>query len=475
MIIIKQDKNFNKVLSRVDILFLAFGAMIGWGWVVLSGTWVQEAGTLGAIIAFIIGGVMVMFVGLTYAELASAMPEAGGALSYVLRGVGGKTAFVASWALALGYISVVAFEAVALPTVIEYIFPNYKVGYMYTVMEYDVYLSWVLVGVVGSIFVTIINLLGVKSAAKLQMILTIVIALIGLMLIFGASINSDFANADPLFVGGTAGVITVLIMTPFMFVGFDVIPQTAEEMNVPAKSIGKLLILSVGFAIAWYVAIVFAVGVALDKDTLNASVLPTADAMAAAFGSKTFANVLILGGVAGIITSWNAFIIGGSRVLYAMAEKKMIPAWFGKLHPKHHTPTNSVLFIGLLATVSPLLGRPMLVWLVDAGGLAIVMAYFLVAVAFVQLRKKEPNMVRPFRAGESSWIGWVALVLSIGFIAMYFPGMPAALVWPYEWFIFAGWWVLGFGLMFMMRKNYSNGQMKYTPVMEEPEKKIING
>lgn len=471
----KQDQNLKKVLSTVDILFLAFGAMIGWGWVVLSGTWVQEAGTAGAIIAFIIGGIMVMFVGLTYAELASAMPTAGGALSYVLRGVGPKAAFVASWALALGYISVVAFEAVALPTVIEYIFPNYKVGYMYSIMEYDVYLSWVLVGVAGSIFVTVTNLFGIKSAAMLQMVLTIVIALIGLMLIFGAGINGEIANAQPLFVNGTAGIITVLVMTPFLFVGFDVIPQTAEEMNVKPKSIGKLLVFSVNLAIVWYVAIVYAVGVALDKEALAASVLPTADAMAAVFGSQLFASVLILGGVAGIITSWNAFIIGGSRVLYAMAEKKMIPAWFGKLHPKYNTPTNAILFIGLLATVSPLLGRPMLVWLVDAGGLAIVIAYFIVAIAFVQLRKKEPDMPRPFRAGKSSVVGWMAIILSLGFISLYLPGMPAALIWPYEWVIFAGWWLIGFALMFKMKDSYSNKAIQYTDVFEEPEQKIRNG
>ncbi|OXS78047.1 APC family permease [Domibacillus enclensis] len=471
----KQDQNLKKVLSTVDILFLAFGAMIGWGWVVLSGTWVQEAGTAGAIIAFIIGGIMVMFVGLTYAELASAMPTAGGALSYVLRGVGPKAAFAASWALALGYISVVAFEAVALPTVIEYIFPNYKVGYMYSIMEYDVYLSWVLVGVAGSIFVTVTNLFGIKSAAMLQMVLTIVIALIGLMLIFGAGINGEIANAQPLFVNGTAGIITVLVMTPFLFVGFDVIPQTAEEMNVKPKSIGKLLVFSVSLAIVWYVAIVYAVGVALDKEALASSVLPTADAMAAVFGSQLFASVLILGGVAGIITSWNAFIIGGSRVLYAMAEKKMIPAWFGKLHPKYNTPTNAILFIGLLATVSPLLGRPMLVWLVDAGGLAIVIAYFIVAIAFVQLRKKEPDMPRPFRAGKSSVVGWMAIILSLGFISLYLPGMPAALIWPYEWVIFAGWWLIGFALMFKMKDSYSNKAIQYTDVFEEPEQKIRNG
>src|SRR5699024_9178031 len=166
----QQDPNMRKVLTRLDVLFLAFGARIGWGWVVLSGTWVIEAGTIGAMIAFVIGGVLVVFVGLTYAELASAMPTTGGALIYVLRGIGPRASFIASWALALGYISVVAFEAVALPTVLEYIFPNYKVGYMYTVNCYEVYASWALVGIIGSIFVTIVNYIGVKFAAFLQMV-----------------------------------------------------------------------------------------------------------------------------------------------------------------------------------------------------------------------------------------------------------------------------------------------------------------
>lgn len=449
----ESSEDHKKVLSRLDVLFLAFGAMIGWGWVVLSGNWIIGAGTLGAMLAFVLGGVLVIFVGLAYAELASAMPTTGGALIYVLRGIGYKTGFVAAWALALGYISVVSFEAVALPTVIEYIFPDYKVGFLYTIQGYDVYTSWVLVGMLGSVFITIVNLMGVKFAALLQMVLTIIIGIIGLMLIFGAAVNGSVGNADPLMIGGMAGVLTVAIMTPFMFVGFDVIPQTAEEMKIPPRSIGRILIVSVVAAVIWYVAIIFAVGFGLDHDSLVSSVLPTADAMSSVFGHHGFGIVLILGGVAGIITSWNSFIIGGSRILCAMAERKMIPAWFSRRHARYHTPVNAILFIGTLSTLAPLLGRPMLIWLVDAGGLAIVLAYALVAVAFVRLRRSEPDMVRPFRAGKSSVIGWAAVFFSVLFVALYLPGMPAALLWPYEWLIFAGWWGVGLLLMVNMSKE----------------------
>nr|WP_223881782.1 APC family permease [Niallia endozanthoxylica] len=468
-------RNSSKVLSRMDIIFLAFGAMIGWGWVVLSGNWITSAGTLGAMIAFLGGGVLVIFVGLVYAELTAAMPDVGGELYYTLRGIGPKTAFVSAWALALGYLSVVAFEAVALPTVVEYIFPGYKMGYMYTIAEYDVYLTWVLVGSVVSIIVTAINYFGMKSAAIFQMVLTVIIALIGIMLMVGAGFNGNLSNAEPLFSGGTAGIITVLVMTPFLFVGFDVIPQASSEMNVSPKAIGKLLIFSVVVAVVFYVGVIFAVGVALDQNALAASVLPTADAMAAVFGSEIFSTVLILGGVAGILTSWNAFIVGGSRVLLSMAEKKMIPEWFGKIHPKYGTPTNAVIFIGGLATFAPLLGRPMLVWLVDAGGLAIVIGYLLVSVAFVRLRKTEPNMERPFRAGKSSIVGWIATILGVGFIAMYMPGMPAALIWPYEWIIFVGWWGIGFALMYKMRENFVPGRITYRSELPQSIEEIRNG
>ncbi|WP_157095393.1 amino acid permease, partial [Hoyosella altamirensis] len=92
-----------RVLGRWDVLAVAFGAMIGFGWIVLTSGFLEDAGTLGAALAFVIGGIIVSLVGLTYAELVSAMPEAGGEHNYVLRGLGSWPAFLTSWTLVLGY------------------------------------------------------------------------------------------------------------------------------------------------------------------------------------------------------------------------------------------------------------------------------------------------------------------------------------------------------------------------------------
>jgi amino acid transporter len=387
---------------------------------------------------------MVLFVGLTYAELTAAMPKCGGEHVFSHRALGHGWSFVCTWSIILGYVSVVAFEAVALPTVIEYLFPAYKQGYMYSVAGWDVYFTWVLVGVAASVAVTILNYVGIKPAAVFGGAVTVLIALVGLAFFGGALANGETANMAPFFVDGSKGIFAVAIMTPFMYVGFDVIPQAAEEIDMPPAAIGKVLILSVLLAIFWYAMIIFGVSVALNPEQLAATQLATADSMQAVFFNSTLAaKALIIAGIGGILTSWNSFFVGGSRAIYAMAKSGMLPKFLGNLHPKYKTPYNAILLIGVISSLAPLLGRKMLVWLVDAGGLTIVIAYFLVAISFLVLRYREPNMPRPYRIRGGVAVGVIATVLSLGMILLYLPGAPAALVWPYEWAIVIGWATLG--------------------------------
>lgn len=439
------NDKFDKVLNKSDVFVLAFGAMIGWGWVVLSGEWIQTAGTLGAILAFVFGGIMVLFVGQAYAELTSAMPKCGGEQVFSYRALGRNASFICTWAIILGYISVIAFETVALPTVLQYIFPGYIKGYLYTVAGFDVYGTWLLVGVVSSIVITIINYFGVKTAAFLQGLCTVLISLVGLGLIGGSFVNGSSSNIQPLFIDGVGGLMTVAVMTPFMYVGFDVIPQAAEEMNVPFKKIGQILILSVVMAVLWYAMIILGVSLAMNSAEISASSLVTADAMAKVYnGSSLASKILILGGIAGIITSWNSFYVGGSRAIYSMAACGMLPSFLAKLHPKYKTPSNAIILIGIITSLSPFLGRNMLVWLSNAGGCSIVVSYSMVCISFLVLRKKEPNMPRPYKVKNVRFVGAASICMCIFLGVMYLiPGAPAALVWPYEWGIILGWAALG--------------------------------
>ncbi len=431
----RQQGRLIRVLQRREVLALAFGAMIGWSWVALAGTWLESAGSIGAIAAFLIGGAVIAFIGLTYAELASAMPLVGGEHVYSLRALGPGASFVCTWAIIFGYVSVVAFEVVALPTVMEYLFPDLKTGFLWTVAGYDVYLSWVLVGVFGSLVMTAVNVVGIKMAAVVQTAVTLVILLAGVVLVSGAFLNGSGANMQPLEVGGIKGMLTVLVMVPFLLVGFDVIPQAAEEIDLPYREIGAVLVISVIMAVAWYVLIVLGVSLSLDKEGLAGASLATADAGSAAWSRPLIGKLVVVAGIAGIITSWNAFLVGGSRAIYALADGGMLPRFLGRLHPRFNTPANAVVLVGVLAVFAPLFGRQTLVWLVDAGGLGIVIAYAMVALSFIVLRHKEPEMPRPYRVRYGTFVGYTAFLLSLGMMMLYLPGSPSALVWPHEWMI----------------------------------------
>ncbi|SNS98538.1 amino acid/polyamine/organocation transporter, APC superfamily [Anaerovirgula multivorans] len=463
-----KEETFSRVLSQKDVMALSFGAMIGWGWVVLAGEWIHKAGTLGAMTAFLLGGVMVLFVGLTYAELTAAMPKCGGEHVFSQRALGKNASFICTWAIILGYISVVAFEAVAFPTVVEYLFPNYLQVKMYTVAGYDVYLTWVLVGVISSIAITVLNYYGVKPVAVMQGAVTIMVAVVGLSFFGGSLVNGNSQYVQPLFIDGMKGILAVAIMTPFMFVGFDVIPQAAEEIDMPFEKIGKILILSVVMAIGWYVMIILGISLSLPKQALEASTIPAADGMQAVFFNSSLASkAMVIAGIGGIITSWNSFFVGGSRAIYALAHSKQLPAFLGELHPKYKTPTNAILLIGILSSFAPLLGRRMLVWLVDAGGLTIVVAYFMVALSFLVLRCKEPNMPRPYKVKNGKAVGFIAVVLSLGMMVLYLPGAPAALIWPYEWMIVLGWTVLGVIFYVWAKLSYTEVSLKESPIEAE--------
>lgn len=441
---------FIRILGRRDTLFLAFGAMIGWSWVMIAGRWVHDAGPLGAMLAFAVGGAAMLVISLTYAELASAMPEVGGEHVYSLRALGWSTSFICTWSLVLGYASVVMFEAVALPTALEYLFPQVRAGYLWTVAGSDVHVSFVLIGMAGAVAMTALNVAGVRFAAVVQTAVVAMILVIGALFLFGAAAWGDPARLSPPFSSEGRGFLGVLVMTPTLFVGFDVIPQAAEEIKLPFRAMGILLVLSVGMATAWYMLAVLGVSLGLEGPGLLEP-LSTADAAGRLWGGRWAAVALVVAGIGGIITSWNAFIVGASRAIFAMAESGMLPRFLGKLHPRTHTPVNAILLLGALALVAPLFGRSLLVWLIDAGSFAVVIAYGLVATSFLVLRRREPGMPRPYRAGRGEAIGWLALACAVAIALLFMPWSPAALVWPYEWIIVGGWVLLGVVLMVTAR------------------------
>lgn len=450
-------------MTARDILVVAFGAMIGWGWVVSTGTWIQNAGAAGTVVGFFIGGVMIFFVGITYAELTAAMPRAGGEHVFSYKAFGPTGSYICTWALILSYIGVVCFEAVSLPSIIQSIFPSFNRVYLYSVAGSEVYLTGVVLAIAFNLLIIGINVVGIKVASRFQTILTLTILAVGIILVAASAVNGDVSNLQRQWLRGEGretvkSIISVAVVAPFFLFGFDVIPQVAEEINIPLKKISRVLLLSIICAVSFYSLVVLAVGNALSPQEIEQSMadtgLVTAAAMAKVFGSALMSKVLILGGLCGVITSWNSFLIGGSRAIFSMAESRMLPGRFAILHPRHKTPVNAVLLIGTLACLAPFFGRTMLVWIANASSFACCLAYFMVSLSFLVLRNKEPELHRPFKVRNYIFVGLTAVILSGMMVLFYLiPGSGGTLT-AQEAVIICGWILLGIIFYIMCRIKY---------------------
>jgi amino acid transporter len=172
--------------------------------------------------------------------------------------------------------------------------------------------------------------------------------------------------------------------------------------------------------------------------------LPTAKAFEIATESSLMVKLILVTALVGLLTSWNGFFLAGSRVLFAMGRGKIIAPFLGKSHKKYQTPYNAVLFSGVITFLASLLGPGAMVTFVNVGSLCIVIAFFGVSFSFITLRKKFPDLHRPFKVPGGILLGVVGIIGSLCILAfMVVPVSPVALVWPLEWGIFLGFVILG--------------------------------
>lgn len=452
----KGRESLTKTLKRGDIWAFAFGSIVGWGWVMLAGGWVANAGTGGAIIAMLIASVLCGLVGMAYAELTPALPMAGGSMVWAYRAGGYGFSWFSGWAIAFAYVAVAAWEGPAFASAISYLFPVPEVGLLYNVAGYDVYIPWLLISLAGTAFTMFCHYRGMKFTAIFNTIAAIALVVGGLVFFVGGITLGDIANAAPAIRNGFPGITMVLLAAPAMFVGFDVIPQASEEMDYPIRQVGILVLFAIGLGALWYILMILGVAFAAPQSVLANASIPLADAASYVFNNKIFGYIIIVAGIGGILTSWNAMFVGATRVLFAMSRAKMLPPVFGKLNPKTKAPTAAITLVGVLGIISPFLGKNALGWFVNASSFGTVVAYLTVVISFIILKKKEPELHRPFKAPGGMFTGILALGACIFFIILYLPIGPGSLVWPYEWGMVALWVVIGVILAAMNKAQYGN-------------------
>ncbi|MBQ3520377.1 MAG: APC family permease, partial [Firmicutes bacterium] len=186
--------------------------------------------------------------------------------------------------------------------------------------------------------------------------------------------------------------------------------------------------------------------------------VPVANCFAYALGNPVWGKVMIIAAMCGILTSWNGFIVGASRVIFSMARAKMLPEIFAKVHPKYGSPTAAILLVGVVTTLSPLLGKSALGWFVNAAAFGTVVAYFMVSLSFLILLKKEPELERPFKVKGGVVIGILAVAVALFMASLYLPIYSPTPLAPVEWGLVGGWIVIGI-ILFIINKMGKNGKI----------------
>lgn len=445
--------SLGKTLKRKDIWAFAFGAIVGWGWIMLTEDWVTSAGTIGAIIALLIGAAMAGIVGIIYAEMTPMLPLSGGEMVWAYRGCGYKFSWFTGWAICFAYLAVAAWEGPAFATAVSYLIPIPDTITLWSIAGYDVNLSWVSISMIGLAFTLFCHLKGMKLTAIFNTCAALALVLGGLIFFGGSLTLGDIVNTKPLFHNGIAGIELVMMAAPAMFIGFDVIPQASEEMDIPLKQIGWIVIFAIALGAAWYIAMIIGVGFAVPNEALSNMSIPLADAASMLFGSKIAGYILIVAGIGGILTSWNAMLVGASRILFGMARAKMLPEIFAKTN-KSNAPAAAIALCGVVGFIAPLLGKNALGWFVDASSLGAVVAYLCVVISFIQIRCKEPNLARPWKIRHWKLMAVLGIFACAVFISLYMPFGSSSLG-MHEWIMVLVWVVLG--IIFAVYNSVKHG------------------
>ena len=445
-------------MSPVDVWGLALGAIIGWGCFVLPGTtFLPKAGPAGTAMGMLIGALLIIVIAISYGYLIKNYPISGGEFVYTKEAIGKRNAFVCGWAMILAYWSLIPLNATALALISRYLFPGIvQQGFLYEIAGWDVYAGEVILASAAIIIMALINIRGIKQAAWMQTAIALTLVGCILIIIFLVFCNSDWSNLAPGFPDGRRwwkGVFSIVAMAPWAFIGFDCIPQSAEEYNFSHKKSTAIMISAILVAAILYIGVcaVTAVGVEPWQDLLaRRNNWPTGFVVRNTIG---LAGIIVLGIAmfCAVISGMNAFYISTSRLMYAMAKEGSLPRWFEKLSRKYGTPTNAILFTMVMSLFAPWFGREILIWIVDmtSVGAAIVFAYTTASAAIIGHR----NGNRKYTV-----FGIIGCIFSLFFLSLLIiPGMPGYLSFQSR-VVLLVWIAIGVAFYFIIRKSYVKGQ-----------------
>ncbi|HKV42722.1 MAG TPA: APC family permease, partial [Blastocatellia bacterium] len=286
--------SLRRTLRAKDYFTLAFGSMVGVGWMLVIDDWLGRGGSAGAMVGFLIGGLILFPVGYVYGRMTERMPDAGSEVAYTGAVFSRGISFATGWMMSLAYLIVCPYEAVAIGRIGSYVFPQLNVLKLYVVGGYTVYLPHVVLGLLLTLVIVTLNYTGVRLSASFQNAATF--GLLAIFAIFGVVgvIGGNPANLRPLFAhdlglrGGLLSTVLVLQIVPYFMTGFEAAPKCSEEAaaDFDPRYYKRMIYLALGAGTFFYVAVIGVVSLIQPWQTLTTVNFATAVAFERAFRSK---------------------------------------------------------------------------------------------------------------------------------------------------------------------------------------------
>ncbi len=457
-----QEDSLKRHLDLTNIVLLGIGGIIGAGIFVLTGTAAALHAGPAISISFIISAFGCLLAGLCYAEFASMLPVSGSAYTYGYATLGEFVAWIIGWDLILEYLFGSATVAVGWSGYVISFLNDFGIHLPATICQSPFAYGpdgWYQTGAVinfPAVFIialmTTLLVIGIKESARFNNIIVIVkIVVILLFIGFGIShINVDNwkpflpENTGKFSEFGWTGVLTGAAVVFFAYIGFDAVSTTAQEAVNPQRDLPKGILLSLAVCTLLYVTVSLVMTGIVKYTELNVPA-PIAVAIdATGKGLAWLSPFIKIGAIAGLSSVVMVLLLGQSRVFYSMAHDGLLWKSFAKTHPKYKTPYLTSIVTGLFAALfAGFLPIGLLGELVSIGTL---LAFVIVCLGLIVLRKKEPNVPRSFRTP------WVPFVPVLG--ALICLAQMAAL--PKDtWIRLIGWMLIGFVIYFSYGRKHS--------------------
>jgi amino acid transporter len=437
----KMAQDLQKTIGIFDYFMLGFGSIVGVGWAVSLNNWIASGGGVAvALLGYVIAALMMVPIGLCYAEMTPAMPVAGGAIAFTARAFGTTPSFIAGWFIVLAYINILPWEAININNVLGLIFPILNTGEpLYSLGGVGIYPKAIIIGIIISALVVLINWRGTQIAVKFQTFCTMLILVAGAFVVVFALIKFDIRHLTPMYenVAGKShsnfggGLLAVLAMAPFFLAGFDTIPQGAEEgsSGLNFKNLGKVLLGSVLSAGLFYCVIIFSAGAAMPWTDFALIRSPAVSIMFEGLYPGALGVFLywltMIGALAGLFTTWNGFFIAGARLILGMGRARLLPEFFSRIHPKHGTPVGGNVLCAVATFAGPFIGMGLIDPLTIIGSSAFIVGWFFTAMSCRRLRVTEPELKRPFKMpGGKAMMSLAAVISAALFLITVIPASP---------------------------------------------------